>query len=252
MLAELQRAMTGFVLDDDRSVAGLLRSDLPAIRLAIYRNNVLGSLADVLAQAYPTIRRLLGGDGFAVEGRGYASTYPPCRPMLWSYGGGFPAWLEERPCTDAGPWLPDVARLDWAMHEALFAADAEPLDPARLAAVPPERAGGLRLMPHPSVRLVRSRWPLHAIWKGQPPAGPAPEAVLVGRVEGEVLCARLEEADGAVAAALLASRRLDEMVPAGGGDLQAVLGLLLQNRLLAGFALGLAPENDVTEQGEEP
>lgn len=251
MLAELQQAMTGFVLDGDRSVAALLRPDLPAIRLAIYRNNVLGSLAEVLAQAYPTVCRLLGADCFAIEARGYAAVYPPCRPMLWSYGGGFPAWLEERPCTETGPWLPEVARLDWAMHEALFAADADPLDPARLAAVTPERAGGLRLMPHPSVRLVRSRWPLHAIWKGAAPAGPAPEAVLIGRVEGEVLCARLDEADGAVAAALLASRRLDEATAAG-GDLQAVLGLLLQNRLLAGFALGPVAENKVPDQGEQP
>lgn len=240
MLAELQQAMTGFLLDDDRSVAGLLRSDLPSVRLAVYRNNVLGSLAEVLAQAYPTVHGLLGVDGFMVEARGYAAAFPPCRPMLWAYGAGFPAWLEERPRTAESPWLPDVARLDRAMHEALFASDAEPLDPGRLAAVPPERAGALRLMPHPSVRLVRSAWPLHAIWKGTAPTGPAPEAVLVGRVDGEVLCARLDEADGAAADALLASRRLDE-VAATGGDLQAVLGLLLQNRLLAGFALGPAP-----------
>lgn len=232
MLADTQHAFADWVLGGEATVA--LRSDVPPGRMMVYRNNVLGSLAGVLAQAYPTVRRVLG-DGFDRLARRYAAEAPPRRPMLWSYGAGFAGWLEACPAGTA-PWLPDLARLDWAMHEALFAADAEPLDPRHLAAVPPARMGTVRLLAHPSVRLVRSRWAVHALWKdgGADPA--TPEAVLIGRSGEEVLCTRLDETGGAVAEAVLASRTLDEAA-ALDGDLQGLLALLLHHRLIAGFAL---------------
>ncbi|MBY6260881.1 DUF2063 domain-containing protein [Azospirillum sp. 412522] len=259
-LAELQRDFAAYLLRGDPAVAGALRSDLPAGRLAIYRNTVMGSLAAVLGHAHPTLRRALGGPRFTTLACRFAAESPPRLPMLWSYGAGFAGWLADPgPAAGIPPdsipaWAPDLARLDWAMHEALFAADAEPLDLARLAAIPPEQAGSLRLVPHPSLRLVRSGWNIHALWKdGDAAPAALPEAVLVGRspgdgndcaAGGEVRCARLTAADGALAARLLAGATLDEAAgdqtaagAAAGADLQSLLALLLQNRLLAGFAL---------------
>lgn len=237
MLADLQRDFTAFLLRGDRMVAGALRPDLPPGRLNIYGNTVLGSLAEVLGHAHPSLRRALGDEAFHALARCYAALEPPRRPMLWSYGGGFADWLDATALDGLAPWLPDLGRLDWAMHEALFAADADPLDLTRLAAVPAEQAGALRLMPHPSVRLIRSRWPIHALWKApeaQPEGGP--DSILVGRADGEVRCARLDDADGALGAALLAGATLDEAALAG-GDLQGLLARLLHNRLVVGFAL---------------
>lgn len=263
-LATLQRDFAAFLLRGDPAVAGALRPDLPAERLAVYRNTVIGSLAAVLGHAHPTLRRVLdeqlGERCFTALACRFAAEAPPCLPMLWSYGAGFADWLAD-PRSAAGipPWAPELARLDWAMHEALFAADAEPLDLARLAAIPPEQAGSLRLVPHPSLRLVRSGWNIHALWKDRDAApAPRPEAVLIGRIPGEgsddtaggeVRCTRLTAADGALAARLLAGATLDEAVrdeavgdeTAAGADLQSLLALLLQNRLLAGFALGRPP-----------
>lgn len=241
MLADTQRGFAAFLLRGEAGVESALRPGLPAARLAVYRNTVMGSLAVVLGQAYPNVRRALGEERFAALACRFAADHPPRRPMLWSYGGGFPGWLAEAGAA-LPPWLPDLARLDRAMHEALFAADADPLDPARLAAVPPERAGALRLVPHPSVRLVLSGWPVHALWAdaGATP-GPVPEAVLVGRADGDVLCARLDPADGALAAALVAGRTLAE-ASAEGGDLQGMLLRLLHNRLVVGYALDAGTE----------
>ncbi|MGQ9366775.1 HvfC/BufC family peptide modification chaperone [Azospirillum sp. ST 5-10] len=242
MLADRQRALRDWVLAGDGSVAAHLAPGLPAARLAVYRNTVLGSLAAVLAAAHPTARRLAGADAFDAAARRFAAASPPRQPALWAYGAGFADRLAGL-VPGAPPWLADVARLDWAMHEALFAADAEPLDPQRLAAVPADRAAGLRLVPHPSVRLVRSPWPVHALWRGTDAGIPErhPEAVLVGRPAEEVLCARLAPADGAVAAALLAGATLAEAAAVRGGDPQAVLALLLRNALVAGYALGVPP-----------
>lgn len=245
MLAETQRALADFLLHGDTGVVGALRADLPPRRLSVYRNAVLGSLAEVLAQAYPSVHRVLG-DGFDALGRRYAAEAPPCQPMLWSYGAGFADWLEGTAPAGTPLWLADLARLDRAMHQALFAADADPLDPMHLASVPPKRAGAVRLMPHPSVRLVRSRWAVHALWKNPAASPHGAEAVLVGRPEAEVLCARLDAADGAAAAALLAGVTLETATDLG-GDLQGLLGLLLHNRLVVGFAL----DADRSEGGDD-
>ena len=250
-LAKLQRDFAAFLLRGDPTVAGALRPDLPAGRLAVYRNTVMGSLAAVLGHAHPTLRRVmdeqLGEQRFTTLACRFAAEAPPRLPMLWSYGAGFADWLADlEPPDILPPWAPDLARLDWAMHEALFAADAEPLDLARLAAIPPEQAGSLRLAHHPSLRLVRSGWNIHALWKDSDAApAPRPEAVLIGRspedgsdgaAGGEVRCTRLTAADGALAARLLAGATLDEAALAG-GDLQGLLARLLHNRLVVGFAL---------------
>lgn len=258
-LAQLQRDFAAFLLRGDPAVAGALRPDLPAGRLTVYRNTVMGSLAAVLGHAHPTLRRALDGHSgaqrFTALACRFAAEAPPRQPMLWSYGAGFADWLADlEPAAEIPPWAPDLARLDWAMHEALFAADAEPLDLARLAAIPPEQAGCLRLAPHPSLRLVRSVWNIHALWKDDAAAPePRPEAVLIGRCQddgsestagGEVRCTRLTEADSALAAGLLAGATLDEAArdeAAAGADLQSLLALLLRNRLLAGFALDRLP-----------
>ncbi|GLR82635.1 putative DNA-binding domain-containing protein (plasmid) [Azospirillum oryzae] len=268
-LAGLQRDFAAFLLRGDPAVAGALRPDLPAGRLAVYRNTVMGSLAAVLGHAHPTLCRALGEERFTALACRFAAEAPPRLPMLWSYGAGFADWLDGLDAADGGhPWAPDLARLDWAMHEALFAADAEPLDLARLAAIPPEQAGSLRLVPHPSLRLVRSAWNIHALWKdgGAVPV-PEPEAVLVGRSPvdedvdatgcapgGEVRCARLTAADGALACRLLAGATLDEAAgdeASADADLQSLLALLLQNRLLAGFALD-RPPSSTRPEGIDP
>nr|WP_247894010.1 DNA-binding domain-containing protein [Azospirillum endophyticum] len=254
-MAGLQRDFAAFLLRGDPAVAGALRPDLPAGRLAVYRNTVMGSLVAVLGHAHPTLHRVLGEKRFAALACRFAAEAPPRLPMLWSYGAGFADWLAGLdPAAGLSPWAPDLARFDWAMHEALFAADAEPLDIARLAAIPPEQAGALRLVPHPSLRLVRTGWNIHALWRDAAAAPvPLPEAVLVGRspadgddgtAGGEVRCARLTAADGALAARLLAGATLGEAAEdedAAGADLQSLLALLLQNRLLAGFALDRHP-----------
>ncbi|WP_052710181.1 DNA-binding domain-containing protein [Azospirillum thiophilum] len=280
-LATLQRDFTAFLLRGDPAVAGALRPDLPPGRLAVYRNTVVGSLADVLGNAHPAARRAVGCDRFTALATRFVLEHPPRQPMLWSYGGGFADWLERRGGEGAPPWLPDLARLDWAMHEALFAADAEPLDPGRLAAVPPERAGALRLMPHPSVRLLRSDWTVHALWRDEAAvARTEPEAVLVGRTDGEVRCARLSAEDGVLAAHLLSGATLDEALAeaaSAAGEmaagemaagemadgempdgeeaatgLQSLLALLLHNRLLAGFALDHGSPDAGPAGGDEP
>ena len=100
---------------------------------------------------------------------------PPDRPQLLAYGAGFPAFLAR---AGAQPLVADLARLEWAREEACHAVDAPPLDPASLAAVPQERYPALRLIPHPSLRLVPSAGPVFSLWQAltADAAPPLPDA----------------------------------------------------------------------------
>jgi len=66
-------------------------------------------------------------------------------------------------------YLPDVARLEWAWHEAFHATDAVPLGAEALAAIPMDALPRLTLTLHPSVRLVQSDYPVAAIWRANQP-----------------------------------------------------------------------------------
>lgn len=167
-LAEVQRAFAAALLDpelpvpsDCRDPAG--KSD--AKRFAVYRNNVLSSLIDCLAESYPAVRRLLGEECFRETARLYAAQELPRSAVMLEYGGGFAAFLERFEPLAGLPYLADVARIERAWLEAYHAAEAAPLDPAVLADVPANRVGDLCLTLHPSVRVVRSPFPALSIWQ---------------------------------------------------------------------------------------
>ncbi|MCB1822697.1 MAG: putative DNA-binding domain-containing protein, partial [Candidatus Competibacteraceae bacterium] len=152
-------------------------------RLSVYRNNVRHALFSVLEAAFPVVRQLIGAECFTATALTFITEHPPQAPVLYAYGSDFADFLSSfRPLTEL-PWLADVARLEWARNEALFAADREPLSPNQLATVPVAELPGLRLGLHPSAWLHESPWPIHAIWDAHQPGGGALEAVDLARAE---------------------------------------------------------------------
>lgn len=132
-------------------------------RLEIYRNNIFGNLAKALLDTYPLIEKLTGGDFAKSLMRAFILENPPREACLNRYGDGFAAFLESfAPAKDL-PYLPDVARLEWAMNEAYYAPDDAPLAPAGLQSAPPGTLADVALPPRSSVRLLESRWPLLTI-----------------------------------------------------------------------------------------
>jgi hypothetical protein len=138
----------------------------PGARLAIYRHHVRTTLTDVLATAYPVVRRLVDPRFFGYAADQFIGRCLPAGPCLFEYGESFAEFLAGfPPCRDLA-YLPDVARLEWALHVAWCADDATPLDPARLAAVPAQTRPRLALRLDPSVSYLDSPWPIDAIWRG--------------------------------------------------------------------------------------
>lgn len=143
-----------------------------ARRFAVYRNNVAVSLGQALGRRFPVIERLVGTAFFAALARAYLAADPPRSPVLLEWGAGFPGFLAGFPPLAQWPFMADVARIEYARGRAFHAADAAPVDPARLAAADP---GTLRLALHPSVAVLRLDHPAVAIWaRNQPAPAPAP------------------------------------------------------------------------------
>src|ERR1700756_4016216 len=124
-------------------------------RYNVYRNNVTVSLIDALVAIYPAVQRITGTEFFRAMARFHIRATPPTSPLLFEYGHDFPAFIEQYEFAQSMPYLADTARIERAWLDAYHAADAMPLAPEALAAVPPERLAEVVFTPHPATRIVR-------------------------------------------------------------------------------------------------
>ena len=174
------------ILDPDLPVPeGIVGPDgLPSPRrFAVYRNNVVVGLIDTLLAAYPVVARLVGVEFFRAMARSYVAAHQPTSPIMLDYGAGFADFVELFAPARSLPYLADVARLERGWVEAYHSAEALALTADDLAtAIPPERFGDTILILHPSFRLLRSRYPIVAIW-GMNIAGAVPTPVDLGVAE---------------------------------------------------------------------
>ena len=179
-LSEIQRAFRSALLGGDAtSAAAAVAPDglRTAARLDIYRHHVATSLTHVLEDTYPVVRRLVDPRFFGYAAGVFIRRHPPTGPCLFEYGEGLAAFLVEFPPCRALRYLPDVARLEWALHLAHHAPSTPMVSPTAIATVPPDDLPKLRLRFHPSVRLLTSPYPVDQIWWANQP-GADPEAVV--------------------------------------------------------------------------
>lgn len=173
----------------------------PNARVRIYRNNVLGNLTGALRLTFPAIERLVGPGFFAAACAHFISAEPPASADLYEYGATFPAFLAAFEPARGLAYLPDVARLEWAVNRALHATFSPALAAEALLDVAGQQPVELRFVPHPSLSLLALAHPAKAIWEAVLTEDEnARVALLAGidlRLRGNVL-AVLHGADGLV------------------------------------------------------
>ena len=218
-------------------------------RLAVYRHHVIVTLTDALRAAYPVVCRLVGDGFFAYAADRFIAAFPPASPCLFEYGGALPAFLASfEPCRSLA-YLPDVARLEWAMSQAASSDDAPPLDARALTRIPVAALERVRFTFHPSVTLLESPWPIDRIWRAnQPDADPDLIVDLgaggvqleVRRVAEDVVFHALEPGVHALRSALQAGRTLgaataDALARQPDLDLTAALTDLFHDETLTAY-----------------
>ncbi|MEM7731699.1 MAG: DNA-binding domain-containing protein [Pseudomonadota bacterium] len=134
-------------------------------RFDVYRNNVIVSLVEALGAAFPGIVTLVGAENFKTLAGDFVRAHPPSSPLMMFYGAEMPKFLTSYAPVAGIKYLPDMARLEIAIRESYHAEDAVPVDPGALGALSPEALMQARLWLVPSLRLVRSSWPIHSIWR---------------------------------------------------------------------------------------
>jgi hypothetical protein len=206
-------------------------------RFNVYRNNVAVSLTEALETAFPVVAKLIGEQNFKGVAGLYLRQHPPSSPLMMHYGEEMPAFLAGFAPLSHVPYLPDVARLELALRRSYHAADAVALDGAVLQNLPPERLMAARFTFAPAVELIRSRYPIHAIWQfNMVPGAPAPQPggqnVLLARPEFDPSMHPLPPGGGSFVSALMSGQSFGGALEATQAqvpefDLSATLGLLL-------------------------
>jgi hypothetical protein len=138
----------------------------PVKRLAVYRNNVVSSLIDALADTFPVTQELVGTEFFRAMASVFVRQCPPRSRLLTDYGNEFPAFVDGFEPAKSVPYLADVARLEQARVTAYHAADAERVSAESVSAAlaSADEVGLLRLTCHPSVRTLASGFAIVSLW----------------------------------------------------------------------------------------
>jgi hypothetical protein len=183
---------------DGNALAGLSRQPLSGLRTddVVWAHFGRTSPIEVLAARYPVMRRLVGKLSFRIVARRFIVSEPPSIPIPLSYGDNFPGFLRNQGTAASIEYVADIAELEMARGRARYAPDAQPLAAAALSPLKTRRLHGLRVVLHPSVCLVQSRFPVVTIWEsGQTGDGMIDrwgcEAALVARPFLEVEVRRL-------------------------------------------------------------
>ena len=249
-------AFAGSLLDPGRPTPGAIagpNGKAATKRYNVYRNNVTVSLIDALAAVFPATMRITGEDFFRAMARVHVRATPPASPLLFEYGRDFPAFIERYEYARELPWLADVARLERAWLDAYHAADAAPLLPGQLEAVPEERLSDAIFAPHPATRLVSSRYPvvtLMAAYRSDGPVGAInmaeSEDALVTRPDLDVMVRHLPPGSARFLARLVAGEPLGGAAAAAiaanpGFDLPANIAGMLEAGVFTAVHRGAEP-----------
>lgn len=251
-LRELQQGFVAAVLDGDEGAIAVTPAADAAERIAIYRRAVFANYRNALRATYPAVARTVGPALFDDVADAFVRAHPSRCGDLNVYGAELGDFLARHPCVATWPFLPDLARLEWAIDEAGRAADVV-RDPstvlATLAAMEPARLPAVRLTLHPSCRIVVSRHAVLRRWRrtqsaDEEESGAAAddrlEIALVRRDERGIPLERLDPGDGAWLSALADGATLGAALDAAltvdaGFDLQAALAA----RIAAGTVTGV-------------
>ena len=164
-----QSVFAASLLDPDRSVPpglSVWNNSDPGRRMAVYRNNVIASLMDALADSMPVVQQLVGEAFFRAMAVAFIRNEPPRTPVLAHYGDAFPAFVEAFEPARIVPYLADMARLELARIRSYHAANADVVSDAALASAlsSGDRIAALQLVCHPSVSVVASAYSIVSLW----------------------------------------------------------------------------------------
>jgi len=192
---------------------------------AAYGNVNAVALLRALGDSFPTIVRMLGEDAFLEVASRFVAEEAPTVPATNFYGDRFPAFLQrigkispEENCASAA-YVADIAAIDAALITARATADA--IAVPYFDCIIPFDDLSARLVLHPTVALLQSRFPAVSGWRANQPRGDRrvrrweAEDAMVACTGLEAQVWRLSRGGYACLSALMAGASLEDAAVAG-------------------------------------
>jgi hypothetical protein len=150
--------------------------------LEVYRHAYRARLEECLGDDFPAVRASLGEARFAGICAGVVRDLPSRRPTLNAYGAALPRWLGARIQAGERALRPyrDLARVEWALVEAIHEPLAPTVDQAAAAAVPALAWPDVRFEPVPSLRMCWTAFDPEPSLRALRAGGPVPVPPLAG------------------------------------------------------------------------
>ncbi len=192
-----------------RLIDGLAAAgDVPAgNRLNIHRNNYRESLSSSLSGHFPALAAYVGTEFVSGALKEFCTANPPVSASLASYGGDFADFIDSHTVSEQLPYISDIVRLEWAMHELQTV-------PEITYETEPRAVQGCTVSDN--IRAIDSDFPLMSIWSAAMGHIPA-EAVHLEQ-GGQMVVALLHNAEISLMALDDSEAEFFRLVQHGGND----------------------------------
>lgn len=254
MLRELQETMRAALWDAGSASAAdsllVTHRGLSAEqRVGIYRDSILGGLTKALTEIYPVCRRLVGERFFEAMCERYVRGHPSGSADLNRYGDAMNAFIANFAPAASLPYLPDVARLEWAWHRAWYLSGETTLDLEAMNRIPAEQRARIRFRLPDGATLIDSAYPIERIWTvnqsdyhGDPIAdlGEGGAHLLIWRDREHRRIDPLDQPQWTLLARSAAGQSLGQLwqsLEHSGADVGVLLGEVLARSWIGGFEL---------------
>lgn len=172
-LENSQSVFAGALLDIANTQAALplfsTELSLREGRLAFYRGNLHAIWNQALANAYPVLQQLVGRESFEQMACAYGLAFPSVCGDLNYFGVDLPRFLSTASMSAAYPYFSDVAALEWQVHRAYYAADADMLTLTSFVAGAGQALQSARLSLHPATQLHQAASASADVWLAHQP-----------------------------------------------------------------------------------
>jgi hypothetical protein len=162
-LSEQQNALLDIVLG--RTPSSAINNAANYIDLSwqrgikVYLANGHALAAEALRSTYPVLTQLLGDDSQRMLAYDFWHAHPPERGDMAQWGQALASFVQSSEQLSTEPYLPDVIRLEWALHQATTHPDPQP-EPASLALLTTHDPLHITLkLARPCV-ILQSHWPV--------------------------------------------------------------------------------------------
>ncbi len=163
-----QQDMTAYVLGESPStnlLSSIIETPLSVKdRLQIHRNNYRLTLSDALIGVYPIVMSFVGRDWLAASLKNFVLEYPPQMACLANYGGDFADFLANFTPAATMPYLSDVARLEWAVHDCQNTRDEQSLTATDWEKISGPTVGSSTFRLIAAHKFIVSGYPLLDLW----------------------------------------------------------------------------------------